>query len=309
MLKKILTILFTLALLSANSNILISDKKPLEVAIWKTGKDLYKRSNKEIYTKGNLIVANKPITLIKKVEEANFTIYPAKNKNKDISIVVFPGGGYKVLAIDLEGSEVCEWLTEKGINCILLKYRVPFSGSYWDDKNHKRVIPKIPMALQDAQRTMGLLRYHSKEWNINPKKIGVLGFSAGGHLVADISTNFKNRSYKKIDLADGESCKPNFAISIYPGHMLENTKKEFELNPKIHVTKEIPPTFLLHAQDDPIDEVQNTLVYYNALKKADVPTELHIYAKGGHAFGLRKTKEPITDWTSLVEKWVDNLPL
>jgi acetyl esterase/lipase len=159
------------------------------------------------------------------------------------------------------------------------------------------------MALEDAQRTVGLVRLHAAEWHIDPHKIGVLGFSAGGHLVAAISTNFHKRLYPTVDAADKESCRPDFAVALCPGHMMENTRKKSELNPYISVTSSTPPTFLLQAEDDPVDYVENSLVYYAALRKANVPVEMHLYAHGGHAFGLRRTESPITAWPQLVETW------
>ena len=218
-------------------------------------------------------------------------------------MLVFPGGGYQDLAIDLEGTEVCDWLTSKGITCVLLKYRVPHSGPQHDDKCNCQVKPKAPMALQDAQRTMGLLRLHAAEYRIDPHKIGVLGFSAGGHLVADISTHFDMRSYPAVDAADRESCRPDFAVALYPGHLWIGSEK-YELNPNIAVTQQTPPTFLLQAGNDPVDYIGNSLVYYIALRKAGVPVEMHLYAEGKHAFGLRPTEYPITRWPELVEKWL-----
>jgi acetyl esterase/lipase len=162
-------------------------------------------------------------------------------------------------------------------------------------------------ALEDAQRTVGLVRFHATEWHIDPHKIGVLGFSAGGHLVANISTHFGQRSYAPVDAADRVSCRPDFAVAIYPGHMLENTTKEFELNPEIPVTSGTPPTFLLQNEDDNVDGVKQSLVYYIALKNAGVPVEMHLYAQGGHAFGLRRTKFPVTRWPELVETWLETI--
>jgi acetyl esterase/lipase len=159
------------------------------------------------------------------------------------------------------------------------------------------------MALDDAQRTVGLVRFHAAKWHINPRKIGVIGFSAGGSLVAEISTHFKRRLYKAVDAADKESCRPDFAIAIYPGHLWINHKK-FELNPNIPVTPQAPPTFLLQAENDHVDNVNDSLVYYIALKNAGVPVEMHLYAHGGHAFGLRPTRFPITRWPQLVEPWL-----
>ncbi len=238
-----------------------------------------------------------------KVSQPTMTVYSPKGKNTGVAVVVFPGGGYWVLFMDLEGTEVCDWLTSKGITCVLLKYRVPGehlfprSGAY----------PRSPMALEDAQRTVGLVRFHAAEWGIDPHKIGVLGFSAGGHLVAAVSTHFKRRLYRAVDAADKESCRPDFGVALYPGHMLENTSKQFELNPYVPVTRETPPMFLLQAEDDPIDTVRNSLVYYVALKKAGVPVEMHLYAQGGHGFGLRRTKLPITGWPQLVETWLGTI--
>jgi acetyl esterase/lipase len=147
---------------------------------------------------------------------------------------------------------------------------------------------------------------HAAEWHIDPHKIGVLGFSAGGQLVADISTHFAHRLYPAVDAADKESCRPDFAVALYPGHLWIDDK-EFELNPDIRVTSETPPTFIVQAEDDPVDSVNNSLVYYVALKKAGVPVEMHLYAHGGHAFGLRRTELPITGWPELVEAWLGTI--
>ena len=162
------------------------------------------------------------------------------------------------------------------------------------------------MALEDAQRTVGLVRFHAAEWHIDPHRIGVLGFSAGGHLVAAMSTNFKRRLYPAVDAADKESCRPDFAVALYPGH-LSLAANSLGLNPDIHVTGQTPPTFLLQNEDDPVDRVEHSLSYYAALKKAGVPVEMHLYAQGGHAFGLRRTKLPVTGWPQLVETWLGTI--
>jgi len=249
------------------------------------------------------LIAGKPWQFVGNVSRPTMTVYSPSGKNTGAAVVVFPGGGYEILAIDLEGTEVCDWLTAKGITCVLLKYRVP--GAHLSPESG--AYPKSPMALEDAQRTVGLVRFHAEKWHIDPHKIGVLGFSAGGHLVAAISTNFEKRLYTAVDAADKESCRPDFAVALYPGHLLENTSKEFELNPYVPVTGQTPPTFLLQATDDPVDTVQNSLVYYIALKNAGVPVEMHLYAQGGHAFGLRRTELPITGWPQLVEAWLGTI--
>jgi acetyl esterase/lipase len=242
------------------------------------------------------------------VSRPTMTVYASKENNTGAAVVVFPGGGYQELAIDLEGTEVCDWLTSKGITCVLLKYRVPDSGPAWHDECKCNIHPKAPTALQDAQRTVGLVRFHAAAWHIDPHKIGVLGFSAGGHMVAAISTHFEKRLYPVVDAADKESCRPDFAVALYPGYLWIDDKK-FELNPDIrtHITGQTPPTFLLQAEDDYVDNVNQSLVYYIALKNAKVPVEMHLYAQGGHAFGLRRTELPITGWPQLVETWLGTI--
>ncbi len=164
------------------------------------------------------------------------------------------------------------------------------------------------MALQDAQRAVGLVRFRAAEWHIDPHKIGVLGFSAGGHLAAAISTHFRQRLYPSVDAADKVSCRPDFAVSIYPGH-LSLAGNSIALNPDIraHITRQTPPTFLLQNEDDHVDRVEDSLSYYVALKKAGVPVEMHLYAQGGHAFGLRRTSFAATEWPQLVERWLHTI--
>jgi acetyl esterase/lipase len=247
-------------------------------------------------------VAGKPWIAVENVTRPTMTVYSPKGKNTGAAVIVYPGGGYWILAIDLEGSEVCDWLTSKGVTCVLLKYRVP------GEKMPLRAgpYPESPIALQDAQRTLGLVRFHAAEWHIDPHKIGVLGFSAGGHLVAAMSTLYAKRLYPAVDAADKVSCRPDFAVAIYPGHLWINYKK-FELNPAVPVTKQTPPTFILQNEDDPVDNINNSLVYYIALKNAGVPVEMHLYAHGGHAFGMRRTKFPGTAWPQLVETWLGTI--
>jgi acetyl esterase/lipase len=258
------------------------------------------------------LVAGRPWVEVGNVSRPTMTVYPPKEKNTGVAVVVFPGGGFQILAMDLEGTEVCDWLTSRGITCVVLKYRVPDSGPHWEKGCNCQVNPKSPTALEDAQRTVGLVRFHAAEWHVNPHKIGVLGFSAGGYLVAAISTHFKRRLYRAVDAADKESCRPDFAVAIYPGHLCEwpdhpCSDRSFALNPRVRVAGETPPTFLLQAEDDPVDNVNDSLVYYIALKNAGVPVEMHLYAQGGHAFGLRRAKFPITEWPQLVERWLGTI--
>jgi acetyl esterase/lipase len=247
------------------------------------------------------------------VSRPTMTVYAAKGRNNGVAVVVFPGGGFQFLAMDLEGTEICDWLTSRGITCVLLKYRVPDSGPTWKDDSHYP--PKVQTALQDAQRTLGLVRQHAAEWHVDPHKIGVIGFSAGGYLVADVSTHFAQRTYPPVDAADELSCRPDFAIALYPGHLwthedehpASRNETDLSLRPNIRVRADTPPTFLLHAEDDHVDDVRQSLAYYVALQKAGVPTEMHLYAQGGHAFGLRTSKLPIAQWPRLVEQWLHTI--
>ena len=244
------------------------------------------------------LIAGEPVVLVNNVSQPTMTVYSPEGTNTGVAVVVFPGGGYNCLAIDLEGTEICDWLTSRGITAVLLKYRVPtlkFEG-----------LRESRQALQDAQRTVGLVRFGAAQWHIHPHKIGVLGFSAGGHMVAAMSTRFDRRLYPAVDAADEESCRPDFAIALYPGHLWKRGG-DFELNPNVPVTSNTPPTFLLQAEDDPVDPVENSLVYFMALKKAGVSVEMHLYAEGGHAFGLRRTEQPITRWPALVERWLQTI--
>ena len=214
----------------------------------------------------------KPVTAVERVSVPTMTVYSPTGKNTGAAVVVFPGGGYWILAIDFEGTEVCDWLTAKGITCILLKYRVPGNGQF----PRSGPYPKSPVALEDAQRTIGLVRLHAAEYHIDPHKIGVLGFSAGGHLVAAVSTHFE-RIYPLVDAADKQSCRPDFAVAIYPGH-LTTEEKGLILTPdmRTHISKQTPPTFLLHNEDDSVDPVEYSLAYFEGLRrrpKACPPSE------------------------------------
>ncbi|MGA8432227.1 MAG: alpha/beta hydrolase [Candidatus Sulfotelmatobacter sp.] len=244
--------------------------------------------------KDNLI-AGKPVIRLGNVAVPTLTLYEPRGKNTGAAVVIFPGGSYHILAIDLEGTEVCDWLNSIGVTCVLLKYRVPDSGPY----------PKSSAALQDAQRSLGIVRSHAADWRIDPHHIGVLGFSAGAHLAAALSTHFDKRLYDSVDGADQLSCRPDFAAIIYPGY-LAMAEQDFAPNSEIHVTDQIPPSFILQAEDDTV-HVENSTVYFMALKNAKIPAELHIYAQGGHGYGLRRTDLAITDWPKLAETWLNTI--
>ena len=250
-------------------------------------------------------VAERPVVRIGNVSAPTMTLYSAAAAKGTApgaaaagsapTVVVFPGGSYRILAIDLEGTEVCDWLNSISVNCVLVKYRVPDTGP----------LPKSEAALQDAQRALGMVREHAAEWHIDPKRVGVLGFSAGGHLVAALSTNFEHRLYPAVDAADQQSCRPDFALIIYPGY-LALAEKNFEFNLDIPVTASTPPAFLVQAEDDGV-HVENAVGYFMALKRAGVPAELHVYAQGGHGYGLRPTDKPVTGWPKLATRWLHTI--
>jgi acetyl esterase/lipase len=307
-------VLFILSLfiyVSSNAQIWQPSSGHTQISIWPEGKmpdaqTINQPEHRKI--EKDKLVAGKPWISVWHVTKPTITIYSPTTKNTGSAVVVFPGGGFHVLAIDLEGTEICEWLASQGVTAILLKYRVPNSGPHWNEDCKCEVQPKSPTALEDAQRALGIVRLNAAKWHINPNKIGVIGFSAGGFMVADISTHFEKRAYSPIDAADKESCRPDFAIALYPGHMRKNGEG-FHLNPNIHFTKKTPPTFLLQSEDDPVDTIDYSLLYYVGLKNAGVPVEMHLYPHGGHAFGLRRTHFEITHWPKLVEQWLKSIDI
>jgi acetyl esterase/lipase len=245
---------------------------------------------------GEGLVAGKPIIRIGNVSKPTITLYrPPPDKDTGAAVVVCPGGAYSILAYDLEGSEVCEWLNSIGVTGVLLKYRVP----------SRKGLPKEAAALQDVQRAIGLVRHSAAEWKIDPHKIGVLGFSAGGHLAASVSNRFTERTYPAIDDADKKSCRPDAAFLIYPAYLTEKNDLT-KLAADLPVTKETPPTFIVQTQDDGV-KVENAYTYGLALKNAKVPVEIHLFAKGGHGYGLRQTENPVTKWPGLAGEWMGTL--
>jgi acetyl esterase/lipase len=237
------------------------------------------------------------------VSTPTLTVFSPARRANGAAVLVFPGGGFQQLAIDLEGTEACDWLTGLGVTCILVKYRVPGGNHHYDETCDCAVTPKRLTALEDAQRAIRTVRARAREWRIDPHKIGVLGFSAGGYLVAQTS-NIVEPIYPLRDAIDRVSSRPDAAIALYPGHLCRAGQ---QLEPGIKVTRATPPTFLLQAWDDPTDPVCNSIVYAQALDAADVPAEMHLFATGGHAFGFRPTGKPVSQWPSLVESWLRGL--
>ena len=242
------------------------------------------------------LTAGRPVIRIGDVSVPTITVYrPSAEKDTGATVVVCPGGGFHILAMDLEGTEVCEWLNSLGITGVLLKYRVPV----------RQGRPDYEAPLQAAQRAVGIVRSHSKEWSIDPDRIGVLGFSAGGHLCATLVANSAARTYPRVDDADDASCRPDFQILIYPGGILAKGQG-LTLAPHAAVTAATPPTFLVMAEDDPVGP-GNVLAYAIALKEAKVPFELHLYPTGGHGYGLRPTKDFVTTWPARARDWMKSL--
>ncbi len=242
------------------------------------------------------LVAGRTVIRLGNVSTPTLTVYhPPKDRDTHAAVLVFPGGGYSILAMDLEGTEICEWLNSVGVTGVLVKYRVPARAGQ----------PRWAAPLQDAQRALGMVRRHAAEWGIETRRIGVLGFSAGGHLAAAISNQFDHRTYEPVDAADSESCRPDFTVLVYPAYLTVKEEGD-KISPELKITAETPPTFLVQAEDDPV-RMENSLFYYAALKNAKVPAELHIYPKGGHGYGLRPSANEVTTWPTRAEEWMRSL--
>lgn len=242
------------------------------------------------------LVGGRKLIRLGNVSKPTLTVYRApKAKSTGAAVLVFPGGGYNILAMDLEGTEVCEWLNSLGVTAVLVKYRVPARPGG----------PRWAAPLQDAQRAAGMVRQRAGELGIDAKRIGVLGFSAGGHLAAAISTNYNMRTYDTVDAADAVSCRPDFTVLIYPAYLTVE-KEGDKVSPELKVTKDTPPTFLVQAEDDGV-RVETSLFYYAALRNAKVPAEMHLYPVGGHGYGLRPTEKLVTTWPKRAEDWFRTL--
>ncbi len=238
------------------------------------------------------LIAGRRIIKLGNVSTPQLAVYrPAKNKDTGAAVVICPGGGHHILAYDLEGTEVAEWLNEIGVTGIVLKYRVPFRDP---DK-------RWFAAVQDAQRAMSLVRSKASEWELDPKRIGILGFSAGGQVAGLASVMLEQRQYEPLDEVDKVNCRPDFTVLVYPGGLDEKGPK---LREEVKVTKDSPPMFFVHAFDDGAS-VFNTLLLATELKKVGVTAEVHVYAIGGHGYGLRHVDgQPVTDWPKPCETWL-----
>ncbi|MDR1517038.1 MAG: alpha/beta hydrolase [Dysgonamonadaceae bacterium] len=235
-----------------------------------------------------------PVLRISDVSKPTLTFYPAADENNSgATIIVCPGGGYGILAYNLEGTEICKRFNEFGFNCVLLKYRVP----------RRQGLEKHAAALQDLQRTIAYTRSHAAAWGINPNRIGVMGFSAGAHLSVMASTAYNERSYPAVDTSDNVSLRPDFCILIYPAYL---AGEHFSLAPEIKVTADTPSTILVQAEDDS-SFINSSLFYYYALKEAKVPAAMHLYPSGGHGYGLRNTGHLVNEWFFRVVSWLNDI--
>lgn len=243
---------------------------------------------------------NPPIVRVGNVSIPTMAFYPAKDPN-GACVVIFPGGGYTILAYNHEGSEIAEWLNSIGVSAVVVKYRVP----------RRAGLPKEGPALQDAQRAIRLTRAHAEEWKIDPNKIGVLGFSAGGHLTVCAALNYATKTYDAVDDFDKIDCRPNFAIPIYPAYLMDDEKDmnaESKLSESVHIDANTPPTFISVANDD-VNRAAASARFYIKMKEAGVPCELHIPVSGGHGYGIRKDKGVAAQWNKNCENWMRALKI
>jgi acetyl esterase/lipase len=244
-------------------------------------------------TDANRIVSGRPVVRVTNVSKPSLTVYsPPPAKRTGAAALVFPGGAYIRLSYSLEGTEVCAWLNSIGVTCILVKYRVPQTEHY----------PQNTEDLEDAQQAMRITRAHASQWHIDPRRIGVIGFSAGAHLAVALSTHpdFQGKGVPPSTI----DALPDFQMVIYPGWLSGPGGK---VAPSLQPTADTPPTFLLQAENDYTAHVENSLIYFQALKDARVPAELHLFTQGGHGFGLRPTDLPISRWPALAETWLHTI--
>ncbi len=242
------------------------------------------------------VEVTEPTQMVTGVTKPTITIYrPAKDKNTGTAMLICPGGGYWNLYWQLEGEEVAAWLNSLGVTGIILKYRVPRRPDEPKSEPARR-------PLQDAQRAISLVRSKAGEWGIDPQRIGIVGFSAGGHLAIATATSFDQRTYAPMDDVDKISCRPDFAIPVYSGYL--KAKDKDELAPGLRIPPETPPVFLVHGGEDIVSPPEHSVILYLALKRAGIPAELHIYATATHDFGVRKNDQPYSTWTESCADWL-----
>ena len=284
----------TLAAFAATS-LAIHAAEPITLKLWPKGAPepagFTSEPEKEIPPKDE-----KDVKRVTNVTEPTITVYKPEKPN-GTAVIVCPGGGYRILAIEHEGTQVCEYLNTLGVTAVLLKYRVPACA--------KEEPSREP--LQDAQRAMGLVKKRAAEWGIKPDRVGILGFSAGGHLTVMASLHPNERTYKGDPAMDVDDATPAFSVPVYPAYLVSKDDT-FKLLPDVKVTDKSPPMCLIHAGDDKgATSSSASALLYLEYKKLNLPAELHIYAKGGHGFGMRKTGLPVADWLVRVGEWMRSM--
>jgi len=288
--KKFIMIVASIISITAKAQV------PGEINLWPKSRLIdtangHKLIEHDISKPGEDLVEGKSVIRLADITNPTIKVFTPKNAN-GTAVIVCPGGGYGILALDLEGTELCTWFNSIGVTAILLKYRVPaLPGKL-----------RYEAPLQDAQRALGLVRFNAAKWGIKPDHIGIMGFSAGGHLSALVSNTYDKRTYQQVDAADKISCRPDFTILVYPAYLIDE-KEAGKLAPEIVVTEKTPPAFIMQTEDDLIN-VENALYYYQALKKAKVPAEMHLYPKGGHGYGMRNKTGGTSVYPQLIEKWL-----
>lgn len=277
-------------------NAIANAQNPAEINLWPKDRLIdtangHKLVEHDITKPTDDKIEGKSVIRLGDISNPAIRIFKPKKPN-GTAVIVCPGGGYYILAMDLEGTEICEWFNSIGVTAILLKYRVPpLPGKL-----------RYELPLQDAQRAVGLVRYNAAKWDIKPDHIGIMGFSAGGHLSALVSNSYYKRTYPPVDAADDISCRPDFTILTYPAYLIDE-KQEGKLAHEIQVTDKTPPTFIFQTEDDPIN-VENALCYYLSLKKVKVSAEMHLYPTGGHGYGMRNKTGGTSAYAGLIEKWL-----
>jgi acetyl esterase/lipase len=270
-----------------------SESQQMIIPLWPAGTPGITPGNAgehDITTPKDGLTGGGPVVRLTDILDPSMTLYrPDHGRENGTGVLVLPGGGYSILAMDLEGTEVCQWLNSIGVTAMLLKYRVP------DPPPHTK-------AFEDAQRAFGLVRSRAVEWGLDARRIGVLGFSAGGHLAASLSCGFHEREYAPVDEADRFSCRPDFTVLVYPAYLVAGGT-EFTLDAAIRPSGDTPPAFIVQTQDDPFG-VNNSVAYYTALLRAGVKGEMHLYESGGHGYGIRPSAMPVSGWPVRLEEWM-----
>ena len=296
------TSIFAFVILVCSSDVRLRAQEPLIVKLWpgdapnESGNigEEYVRMSPELDRKQ--VEVTESTRMVTNVTQPAIYIYrPPKQTDTGTAMLICPGGGYWNLYWELEGEEVVSWLNKHGITGIMLKYRVPRRPDEPEREPARR-------PLQDAQRAISLVRSRAQEWNIDPSRIGMIGFSAGGHLVISAATSFDKRAYESVDTVDQASCRPDFAVAVYSGYL--KAKDDDQLAPGLTVPLATPPVFLVHGGEDIVSSPEHSVFMYLALKRAGVPAELHIYASTAHDFGVRQADHPYSDWTDACIRWL-----